>query len=68
MEDEFMTEDERRGIAWWNDLSTEDRRLYLALAGSAAPSDAWAAHKARMMFDGTPTADLVGNRTTGKAL
>ncbi len=39
------TDDERRGIEWWNGLDEADRRFWLATACSAVPADAWAAYK-----------------------
>jgi hypothetical protein len=42
-----MTEDEKRGIAWWNGLTEAKRRAWLRVARSAAPADAWAASKVR---------------------
>jgi hypothetical protein len=29
------------GIAWWNSITQDDRRDWLAMAGSACPADAW---------------------------
>lgn len=40
-----MTADERDGIAWWNGLSEDDRRFWLACAVSAIPAEAWACYK-----------------------
>jgi hypothetical protein len=36
-----MTPDEAAGIAWWNGLTEEDRRFWLAAALTATPSVAW---------------------------
>lgn len=43
--DREMTDDELRGIEWWNGLSEQDRRFWLASACSAVPADAWAFFK-----------------------
>ena len=40
-----MTNDERRGIAWWNALTLRERKDWLAVAKSAVPADAWEAFK-----------------------
>ena len=40
-----MTDDEAKGIAWWNALSEEDRAFWLRAAISAVPADAWAYYK-----------------------
>ena len=39
------TDDIRQGIAWWNGLTPEERRLWLERVGSAIPADAWVAYK-----------------------
>lgn len=36
-----MTADERAGIEWWNALTEEDRRFWLAAALTAVPAEAW---------------------------
>ena len=41
-----MTDDEKAGMDWWNDLTTDERGSWLILAGSAVPADAWAYFKA----------------------
>ena len=41
-----MTDDERKGIEWWNGMDELDRALWLAEAGSAVPADAWECFKA----------------------
>jgi len=33
--------DGERGMAWWNALSDEDRRYWLALSLGTSPADAW---------------------------
>jgi hypothetical protein len=40
------TQDEARGMAWWNHITEAERSRWLAEAGSAVPADAWAAWKA----------------------
>ena len=37
----------REGIAWWNDLREESRGVWLRLANSAVPADAWNEYKRR---------------------
>jgi len=38
--------DAREGMTWWNNLTEEMRRYWLATAGSAVPADAWRAYLA----------------------
>lgn len=40
-----QTADDSDGIAWWNGMSVQDRRFWLAAAASAVPADAWACFK-----------------------
>ena len=46
-----MTDDERRGAAWWNALTVVARRFWLDEAnrldvdGNASPADAWREYK-----------------------
>jgi hypothetical protein len=39
------TDDEQRGINWWNQLPEKARANWLHHARSAVPADAWAAYK-----------------------
>jgi hypothetical protein len=45
MDERTPTEDEMRGIAWWNSLTDTERKAWLARAGSAIPAAAWAAYQ-----------------------
>jgi len=38
--------DAQRGMQWWNALTPLERAMWLRIADSAAPADAWAAFKA----------------------
>jgi hypothetical protein len=49
-----MTDDEKDGMTWWNDLSPEDRLFWLRQADSAIPAAAWEAFK-RLVDGDTPT-------------
>ncbi|GMV27859.1 MAG: hypothetical protein AMXMBFR58_38900 [Phycisphaerae bacterium] len=42
-----MTDDEAKGIDWWNALTESERGGWLRIAGSAVPADAWEAYKRR---------------------
>ena len=37
--------DDLAGFSWFNDLTDGERSLWLGLAGSARPADAWGAYK-----------------------
>lgn len=39
------TDDDRKGMEWWNAQNEHTRRLWLELAQSARPVDAWHAYK-----------------------
>ena len=43
--EEVMTDDEKAGIGWWNNLSPVARSYWLSTAGSAVVADAWAYFK-----------------------
>jgi hypothetical protein len=45
MTDRAPTSDEAIGTAWWNSLTEADSALWLRVAGSAAPADAWKAYR-----------------------
>ncbi|MDO5693663.1 MAG: hypothetical protein Q4G70_14515 [Pseudomonadota bacterium] len=47
--DREPTEDERRGMEWWNAASELQREFWLRVASSARPADAWAAYKFAML-------------------
>lgn len=32
------------GVIWWNSISEDERRMWLAFADSAVPFDAWCAY------------------------
>lgn len=32
------------GVAWWNSITDDERRMWLAFADSAVPYDAWCAY------------------------
>lgn len=40
-----ITDDDLKGIAWWNHCTEEERRYWLDRADSACPVDAWRAYK-----------------------
>lgn len=42
------TDDEQRGMDWWNALNELEREFWLRVAISARPADAWAAYKFSM--------------------
>lgn len=41
----YVTPDQLAGIKWWNGLTEEDRRFWLAAAVSFVPAQAWEAFK-----------------------
>lgn len=43
------SEDEQRGMDWWNALPELQREFWLRVAISARPADAWAAYKFAML-------------------
>lgn len=42
----------RAGMKWWNGLTEEDRRFWLAAALTAAPAQAWAYYRRCMAGGG----------------
>ena len=46
MEKDNATQDEKLGMAWWNNLEPSQRSHWLGVAGTAVAGDAWAAFKA----------------------
>lgn len=39
------TDNAQQGIEWWNELTEEARAIWLKVANSATPADAWAAYQ-----------------------
>lgn len=39
------TDNAQKGIEWWNGLTKEAREIWLKVANSATPADAWAAYQ-----------------------
>jgi len=52
--DRQPTEDEQRGMDWWNALPELQRKFWLDVADSARPADAWTAYKYVMFDNGAP--------------
>lgn len=48
MTTEEMTDDERAGMAWWNNMTEPERLQAMEAAGTAIPAKAWAHHKAQI--------------------
>ena len=44
-----QTDDDRRGMDWWNGASELEREFWLRVAISARPVDAWRAYKFVML-------------------
>ena len=57
---EPMTDDERAGITWWNNLTPVARSYWLSTAGTAIVAEAWACYKRTK--DGKSVPDTGFNR------
>lgn len=50
----MQTQDETKGMAWWNGLSDEQRKEWMARAGNTGvAADAWAAFKTATLAEVT---------------
>lgn len=45
MTERQMTEDEKRGVSWWNELSEHERSTWCERARTAVPAEAWSYFK-----------------------